>query len=67
MTKPSLQFEVILLHELKYPKGSSFCFEGFNGVDDQHRLVSHIIDYAKKIDSTQLVPGCYNKTPSQKE
>ena len=67
MDKPSLQFEVILSHELKYPKGASFFFEGFNGVEDQHRLVSHIIDWAKKIDVTQLVSGYYNKTPSQKE
>ena len=50
MAKPSLQFEVILSHELKYPKGDSFCFEGFNGVDDQRRLVYYIIDCAKKID-----------------
>ena len=67
MAKSPLQFEVILSHELKYQRGASFCFEGFNGVDDQYRLVSRIIDCAKKIDDTQLVPGHYNKTISQKE
>ena len=67
MAKPSLQFEVILSHELKYPKGASFSFEGFNGVDDQHWLLSHIIDCAKQIDGTLLVPGPYNKIPPQKE
>ena len=57
---------MILACVLKYPKGDFFYFEGFNGVADQHQLVSHIIDCAKKIDGTQLVPDCYNKTPSQK-
>ena len=66
MAKLSLQFEVILSHGLRYTKGASFYFEGINSVDDQHRLVSHIIDCAKKIDDTQLVPGRYNKIPSQK-
>ena len=36
MDELSLQFEVILKFELKYPKGASFYFEGFNGVDDQY-------------------------------
>ena len=65
MGKLSLQLELTLLHELRYPEWLSFCFEGFSGVDDHHQLVSPIIDCAKKIDGTQL-PGCYNKTPSQK-
>ena len=67
MTKPSIQSELLLSHGLKYTKGASFCFEGFNGVDDQHQLVSHIIDCAKNIDGTRLVPSRYNKIPSRKE
>ena len=67
MAPPSSHFETILSHELKYPKGASFCFDGFNGLDDKDRLVSHIIDCAKKIDGTQLVQGRYNKTPNIKK
>ena len=67
MAPPSSHYETILSHELKYPKGASFCFEGFHGIDDKDRLVSHIIDCAKKIDGTQLVQGHYNKTPNLKQ
>ena len=66
MAEPSQLFKVILSEELKYPKGASFCFDGFNGVNDKDRLVSHIIDSAKKEDGTQLVPGRYNNTPNKK-
>ena len=52
--------------KLNYPKAASFCFDGFHGVNDKDRLVSHIIDSAKKVDGTQLVPGRYNNTPNQK-
>ena len=67
MAEPSVILEQVLSHGLKYPKGASFCFEGYTGVDDKDRLVSHIIDSAKKVDGTQLVPGRYNKTPKQKK
>ena len=67
MAEPSQLLKVILSEELKYPKGASFCFDGFHGVNDKDRLVSHIIDSAKKIDGTQLVPGRYNKTPNPKK
>lgn len=65
MAKPSIQLELILLHELKYPNGAPFCFEGCNGVNDQNRSVPHIIDCAKKTEVTQLVPGHFDKIPSQ--
>jgi len=67
MAEPSQLFNVILSDELKYPKGASFCFDGFYGVNDKDQLVSHIIDSAKKEDGTQLVPGRYNNTPTQKK
>ena len=67
MAEPSQLLKVILSEELKYPNGASFCFEGFQGVKDKDRLVSHIIDSAKKVDGTQLVPGRYNNTPNQKK
>ena len=66
MAEPSVILEQVLSHGLKYPKGASFCLEGFNGLNDIDQLVSHIIDSAKKVDGTQLVPGRYNKTPKQK-
>ena len=44
MAKPPEVLKVILIKELKYPSGAFYCFDGYNGVDDQNRLVSHIID-----------------------
>ena len=44
MARPSEVLKVILSNELNYPPGASFCFVGYNGVEDQNRLVSHIID-----------------------
>ena len=44
MAGPSEVLKVILMKELNYPPGASFCFVGYNGVEDQNRLVSHIID-----------------------
>ena len=44
MARPSEVLKVILIKQLKYPPGASFCYDGYNGVDDQDRLVSHIID-----------------------
>lgn len=67
MAKPSLQLVAILVYELKYPKQHFFCFEGYNGVEEQYwSVVAHINDYTKKIDVTQLVPGCCNKVPLRK-
>ena len=67
MAEPSQLLKVILSEELNYPKGASFCFDGFHGVNDKDRLVSHIIDSAKNVDGTQLVPGRYNNTPNQRK
>ena len=39
---------------LKYPKGCSFCFEGYNGVEDFERLKNYLIDCASTTDGTQL-------------
>ena len=44
MARPSEVPKVIFIKELKYPPGASFCFDAYYGVDDQNRLVSHIID-----------------------
>ena len=44
MARPSEVLKVILMKELNYPPGASFCFDGYNGVEDQDKLVSHIID-----------------------
>ena len=44
MARPSEVLKVILIKELHYPPGASFYFDGYNGVEDQDKLVSHIID-----------------------
>lgn len=67
MAKPSIILEQVLSHGLKYPKGTSFFFEGFNGVDDKDQLVSHIIDSTQKVDGNQLVPVRLNQNPKQKK
>ena len=38
----------------KYPKGCSFFFEGYNGVEDFERLKNMLISCASKSDGTQL-------------
>lgn len=40
-TRPSLQLEFIISQVIKYQKGVSFCFEGFNAVNDKYQSVSH--------------------------
>ena len=35
MAEPAQLFKVILSDELKYPKGASFCFDEFYGVNDK--------------------------------
>jgi len=44
MARPPEVLKVILIKELKYTPGASFCFVGYNGVEGKNRLVSHIID-----------------------
>ena len=54
LTKPSIVNKLIMETDLKYPKGCSFCFEGYNGVNDFERLKNYLIDCASTSDGTQL-------------
>ena len=61
---------LILQHELyalKYPNKTSFCFEGFHGLGDKDRLISHIVESALKSDGTELVKGSIKYTPETKK
>ena len=51
---PSTVKQLIMQNVFKYPKGYSFCFKGYNGVDDYEKLKNHIIDCASRTDGTQL-------------
>ena len=63
---PSLILQTAL-YALKYPKKTSFCFEGFHGIGDQERLTSHIVDSALKSDGTELFTGINNHLPHIKK
>ena len=52
LTKPSAVNKLIMETDLKYPKGCSFCFEGYNGVEDYDRLKDSLIDSACNTDGT---------------
>ena len=47
--------------DLRYPKGCSFCFEGFNGVKDYDRLKKILIDSACNTDGTRLTVGIHDE------
>ena len=44
--------QLIMKNLSKYPIGCSFCFEGYNGVDDYEKLKNHIIDCTSRTDGT---------------
>ena len=65
--KPSIILSTILDNELKYPKGCTFHFSGYDGPQDGNRLKKDIITAAAK-GGTALVVAyseqsktCYNK------
>ena len=58
---PSSVKQLIMKDELKYPNGCSFCFEGYNGVDDYEKLKNHIIDCASRTDGTQLTVAIHDE------
>ena len=39
MTPPSIQLSTICKTLLLYSKDCTFCFEGYNGIDDENRLM----------------------------
>ena len=46
---------------LNYPKGCSFCFEGYNGVQDYERLKDYLIDCTSTTDGTQLTVAIHDE------
>ena len=58
---PSAVNELIMKILLNYPKGCSFCFEGYNGAQDHERVKSYLIDYALETDGTQLTVAIHDK------
>mmetsp|Transcript_21381 Transcript_21381/g.29964 ORF Transcript_21381/g.29964 Transcript_21381/m.29964 type:complete len:120 (-) Transcript_21381:401-760(-) len=55
MKKPSaLDACLYCHHELNYPVGASFCFEGYKGVADAKPLAKYIIKCALERSGTQL-------------
>ena len=61
LTKPSAVTELIMKDVLNYPKGCSFYFEGYNGVEDFERLKDYLIDCASKTDGTQLTVAIHDQ------
>ena len=67
MTPPSVQLSTICKTLLLYPRDCTFCFEGYNGIDDKNRLISDIFAAASKngsslaIHVTDSYKTCSNK------
>ena len=61
LTEPSYVNQLIMKDELNYPKGSSFCFEGYTGVDDLTKLKNYLIDCASRTDGTQIIVVIHNE------
>ena len=61
LTKPSTIAELIVENVLNYPKGCSFCFGCYNGVEDYERLKDYLIDCASINDGTQLTVAIYDQ------
>ena len=62
---PSNVTQLIMKDTFKYPIGCSFCFEGYNGVDDYEKLKNHIIDCASRTDGTQLTVAIHDEFVNQ--
>ena len=62
LTKSSAVNQLIMETDLKYPKGCSFCFEGYKGVKDYNRLKELLIDSAYKTDGTQLTVAIHDES-----
>ena len=61
LVPPSNVKQLIMKDVLKYPIGRSFCFEGYNGVDNYEKLKNHIIDCASRTDGTQLTVAIHDE------
>ena len=61
LAKPSSINELIMKNVLKYPKGCSFCFEGYTGVQDYYRLNDCLIDSASTANGAQLTVAIHDE------
>ena len=56
---------LVVLNDLKYPPGTSFCFTGYKGSKDGSRLQSYIISKALETDGSELRVGSHNYYPTK--
>ena len=61
LTEPTILTQSIMETDLRYPKGCSFYFEGFNGVKDYQRLKKFLIDSACNTVGTRLTVGIHDE------
>jgi hypothetical protein len=54
LKQPSTLDACLYRHELNYPVGASFCFEGYKGVADAKPLAKYIVKCALESSGTQL-------------
>jgi hypothetical protein len=57
LKKPSIETECFYLHQLKYPAGASFCFNGYSGIADAKPLSKYLIKCALASSGTELSVG----------
>ena len=58
---PSTVTKLTMEQHYKYPKGCSFCFKGYNGVEDYERLKNMLISCASTSDGTQLTVAIHDE------
>ena len=51
---------LVVLNDLKYPPGTSFCFTGYKGSKDGDIFQSYIISKALETDGSELRVGTHN-------
>ena len=51
---------------LNYPRGASFYFQGYKGVDDYEILKGYLIDKLLSLYGTQLILGIADRSNTQK-
>ena len=66
LSDPSIAMITVLENELRYPSGTSFCFEGFKGKQDSQRLITYLIEKASTSDGTELVVGIHADLSAKK-
>ena len=60
LSKTSTNEVLIVLNDLKYPSGTSFCFTGYMGRKDGRRFQYNIIPKSLETDESELRVGSHN-------